>query len=96
MNLGKAIKLCRTNRGFSQEQLANKIDMSVSYISLIERGSRDPVMSTVQQIADAIDIPVSLLLFLAADPEDLHGMPEEVRDKLAGVVFKLLSAKQHA
>lgn len=96
MNLGRSIKLCRTNRGLSQEELAAKVRLSVSYISLIEKGKRDPPISTVGEIAAALGVPISLLTFLAAEPGELKGVPEEVRDKLAGIAFKLLNAKQQA
>ncbi len=96
MNLGKSIKLCRTNRGLSQEDLANRIGMSVSYISLIEQGKRDPAISTIEEVASALGIPVSLLTFLAAEPDELRGVPEDVRDKLAGVALRLLNARQRA
>jgi transcriptional regulator with XRE-family HTH domain len=96
MNLGKSIKLCRTNRGLSQDELAKRIGKSVSYVSLIEHGKRDPVVSTVEEIASALGVPMSLLMFLAAEPGELKGMPVEVRDKLAGVAFKLLNAKRTA
>jgi transcriptional regulator with XRE-family HTH domain len=93
MNLGKSIKMCRTSRGLSQHELARKIGKSVSYVSLIEQGKRDPAMSTVGEIAGALGVPMSLLTFLAAEPGELRGVPEEVRDKLAGVAFKLLNGK---
>lgn len=96
MNLGRSIKMCRTNRGLSQEDLATRIGMSASYVSLIEQGKRDPSISTVEGVASALGVPVSLLTFLAADPDELRGVPEDVRDKLAGVAFKLLNAKQRA
>lgn len=96
MNLGRSIKLCRTNRGLSQDELAQKVGLSASYISLIEKGDRDPAMSTVEKIAMALGVPISLLTFLAADPGELKAVPQEVRDKLAGIAFKLLNAKQHA
>jgi len=96
MNLGRSIKLCRTNLGLSQEELASKIGKSVSYISLIEQGKRDPAISTVEEIARALGVPLSLLTFLAAEPGDLKGVPGDVRDKLAGIAFKLLNAKQRA
>jgi transcriptional regulator with XRE-family HTH domain len=96
MNLGKSIKLCRTNRGLSQEDLAGRVGLSVSYISLIEQGKRDPPISTVGEIAEALGVPMSLLTFLGAERGDLKGVPEDVRDKLAGVAFKLLNAKQRA
>jgi transcriptional regulator with XRE-family HTH domain len=96
MNLGRTIKLCRTNRGFSQEDLAQKTSLSVSYISLIEQGKRDPAMSTVEEIARGLGVPMSLLTFLAAEPGELKGLPEDLRDKLAGVTLKLLNARQRA
>jgi len=96
MNLGRSIKLCRTSLGLSQGDLARKIAMSVSYISLVEQGKRDPAMSTVRDIASALGIPVSLLTFMAAESGELKGMPEDVREKLSGVAFKLLNAKQRA
>lgn len=95
MNLGRSIKLCRTNRGLSQDDLARKVGLSASYISLIEKGDRDPAMSTAEKISNALGVPMSLLTFLAAEPGELKGVPEEVRDKLAGIAFKLLNAKQH-
>ena len=96
MNLGRSIKLCRTNRGLSQEDLARKVGLSASYISLIEKGDRDPAVSTAEKIATVLGVPMSLLTFLAAEPGELKGVPEDVRDKLAGIAFKLLNAKQHA
>ena len=96
MNLGRSIKLCRTKRGLSQEDLARKVGLSASYISLIEKGDRDPAVSTAEKIATALGVPMSLLTFLAAEPGELKGVPEDVRDKLAGIAFKLLNAKQHA
>ena len=96
MNIGNSIRMCRTNQGLSQEDLARQIGMSVSYISLIEKNKRDPSMSTLEAIAAALGIPFSLLTFIAAEPSDLKGVPKDVRDKLAGVVFKLLNAKQRA
>jgi transcriptional regulator with XRE-family HTH domain len=96
MNIGKSIRMCRTSLGLSQEELAQQIGMSVSYISLIEKGKRDPAFSTIEQIADALGVPVSLLAFLAADPRELKGVPEDLRDRLSGVAFRLLHAKQRA
>jgi hypothetical protein len=52
-------------------------------------------MSTAEKISTALGVPMSLLTFLASDPGELKGVPEEIRDKLAGIAFKLLNAKQH-
>ena len=96
MNLGKSIKLCRTGQGLSQEDLAKKIGMSISYVSLLEKNLRDPSTSTVEKIADALEVPLSVLTFLAAEPRELKGIPSDVRDKLASVAIMLLNAKQRS
>ena len=38
MNLGEKIKECRKQAGFSQEQLAEKLNISTSTLGKIERG----------------------------------------------------------
>lgn len=90
MNLGNAIKLCRTQRNLSQAELARSAGISVSYLSLLERGKRDPTMSTVESIAEALTVPVSILVFLSADPDELHGVSPEVAEKLSSAVLRLI------
>ena len=90
MNLGKAIKLCRTQRGLNQSELANIAGVSVSYLSLLERGKRDPAFSTVEEIANALDIPVSILVFLAANDEEMSGLGHELREKLSYTALRLI------
>ncbi|MBN0726767.1 helix-turn-helix transcriptional regulator, partial [Pseudomonas aeruginosa] len=53
MNVGQAIRLCRTQRGVSQSTIANRANCSVSYLSMLENNKRDPTLSTVTRIAEA-------------------------------------------
>lgn len=92
MNLGKAIKLCRTQKNLSQSDLANLSGMSVSYISLLERNKRDPNLSAVENIADALNIPFSILMFLAADSAELNEVNPELAEKLSYTALKLIEA----
>jgi len=94
MNVGQAVRLCRVTRGLSQEQLADKIRMSASYLSLIEMGKRDPALSTIQKIADALDVPLSIMVFLAASPGELSGLPQETQDKLAAAALGVMNAQR--
>ncbi len=93
MNIGNAIKLCRTQKGYTQSQLSEKASISVSYLSLLEKGKRDPNLSTLQDISTALNVPTSILMFLASDKEDLDGVSEELAEKLSLTVLKLISAK---
>jgi len=43
--IGSRIKEIRTKKGFTQEQLAEKIDISPKYLSSIERGKENPTLT---------------------------------------------------
>jgi transcriptional regulator with XRE-family HTH domain len=43
----------------TQEALAEALDLSVAYVSLIERGGRNPPYTTVVAIARALGVPTS-------------------------------------
>jgi transcriptional regulator with XRE-family HTH domain len=95
MNIGKAIKLCRTQKNMKQAGLANLAGISVSYLSLLEQGKRDPNISTVQNIAKALNIPFSLLIFLAAEKDDIEGINPELAEKLSHTALQLMKAAQN-
>jgi transcriptional regulator with XRE-family HTH domain len=52
----------RLRRRLSQETLAAKAGLSVSYISMLERGQRAPPLDTLEALAKALAVsPTSLL-----------------------------------
>jgi DNA-binding XRE family transcriptional regulator len=57
--LGNKIRQLRRGRGMTQEILAQASDLSVAYVSLIERGSRNPAFTTLAVIARALGVPLS-------------------------------------
>jgi transcriptional regulator with XRE-family HTH domain len=60
--LGDRVREQRRSRGMTQEALAEALDLSVAYVSLIERGGRNPPYTTVVSIARALDVPASRLV----------------------------------
>ncbi len=91
MNVGQAIKMCRTRRGVSQTDLAHRVDCSVSYLSMLENNKRDPTLSTLTKIAHGLNVPMGILFFLAADREELSGMDKDLAGDLARTALELLS-----
>lgn len=59
---GLRVRQHREARGLTQEQLAEKADLDRTYISDIERGSRNPGIKNVIRIARALGIPTAKLL----------------------------------
>ncbi|MDR2606858.1 MAG: helix-turn-helix domain-containing protein [Treponema sp.] len=65
------IKRIRKEKGISQEKLAEACNTATSYIGLMEIYRNVPKLSTIQRIAEALDVD-PLVLF-----EDLNRLPEE-------------------
>lgn len=61
-NVGMCIKKYRCIAGLSQEQLSAVIDCDKNTIGNIERGERDPRLSTLVRIADGLGISCSRIL----------------------------------
>jgi transcriptional regulator with XRE-family HTH domain len=60
--LGEQIKRCREKRGFTQEQLAEKIGVSIETISSIERGIKMPRLQNFVAIANQLGVSADELL----------------------------------
>ena len=55
------IRKFRTELGWSQEKLAEKADVSPSYITQIELGNRSPTIEVIEKIATALGIEYKIL-----------------------------------
>ena len=60
--VGLKIKLARIRQNMTQEQLAEKADISSSYVSAIERGKQSVSLDYMNRIAGALNMQVSELL----------------------------------
>src|ERR1700739_3382557 len=60
MTLGQAIKLVRTSAGVKQDKLASKLGVSSNYISLIERGKREPSVPFLRHLAKELRVPIGV------------------------------------
>lgn len=78
----------------SQMDLAEKANISTSYVSLIEGGKRDISISMVENIATALDTTAEIILFMAADKEKLVNIDAKFADDLSMSILELLSAKK--
>ncbi|MBS0420207.1 MAG: helix-turn-helix transcriptional regulator [Proteobacteria bacterium] len=68
---GLALKAARTERGLSQEDLAERGDFDRTYPSMLERGRRSPTFFVILQLAQGLRMdPVALFIQAVAR---LHG-----------------------
>ena len=59
INVGGCLRELRTKRGLSIRSLADMAGLNFNTLSLIENGKTSPSVSTLQQIAQALEIPIT-------------------------------------
>ena len=55
MNYGRAIRIARTAFGLTQGELAARVSVGASHLSLIESGKRQPSLKVLNEIAAALE-----------------------------------------
>ncbi len=59
---GANLRRIRRKRGFTQEELAYRVGMDVSYLSELENGRKEPCLRKMKEIAQGLDIKLVELL----------------------------------
>jgi transcriptional regulator with XRE-family HTH domain len=60
--LAQNIRSLRAERGWSQEEYADRSGLHRTYVSAIERGRRNPTIDVVERLAGPFDIAAGKLL----------------------------------
>lgn len=92
MNIGRALKICRSARKLSLDELAERAGLSQSYLSMIESGKREPTLASIEKVSKALGVPTPILFFLAAEKSELVGLDTETSRRLAAAVLDVVRA----
>ena len=60
--IGESLRAIRKSKGFTQEYVADAVDVNVSHISNIERGIAKVSLTLLVQLCDFLDISVDYVL----------------------------------
>ena len=60
--LAQNLRRLRTDKALSQEAFAHEGGIHRTYISDLERGARNPTITVVEKIADALEVSASELI----------------------------------
>lgn len=60
--IGQIVKQTRKARGITLQTLANATGLSISYLSMLERGQSSPTITSLQKVCTALDITFNDLL----------------------------------
>lgn len=71
MELGKYLKMKRKEKGLSQGAICKAIGVTQTYLSLIETGKSNGTLELWQKIADALQIPLGVMMFMSMNTWDM-------------------------
>lgn len=99
-SIGKRIRACREEKGWSQEVFAEKIGLSIAYTGMIKRGEKVPKLETFIRIANTLEVSADLLLAdvlrtqlcidTSARAASINRLDQESRDRIYDVIDTLL------
>jgi len=78
MNLGTTIAQLRKSKKISQEDLASMCNITQAYLSLIENNKKDPHLTTLKSISDALEVPLPVVFFMSLETSDIRN--EKLKD----------------
>ncbi len=81
----------RTAYGLTQAELAERLNVGSSQLSLIESGRRQPSVKVLDEVSVALAVPPHLMSLLASEPEDIEN-PRSAPEiaELAKALLRLL------
>ena len=77
MKLGTTIKDLRTKAGLKQFELAEKCNISQTYLSQIEGNIKEPNISTLKDICSSLELPLPILFYLSLEENDISSNKRE-------------------
>lgn len=86
-DFAKAFRVIRAAYGLQQAELAQRIGVSASQLSLIEKGKRQPSLKVISSLGSATGVPTPLITLLAADPSEVA---DQDVSSLASALLRLL------
>ena len=100
ISIGNRIRISRENAGLTQEELAEKLNLSAQFISTIERGGAGASLATIIRLCEVLNVSTEWLLRgleatpstdrIAAKMESLSKPQLAVVDKLTDDLLQLL------
>ncbi len=89
-DFAKAFRVIRAAYGLQQAELAERIGISASQLSLIEKGKRQPSVRVIGNLGSATGTPTSLITLLASNPEEVAN--QDVADLAKALLRALVNA----
>ena len=78
---GINLQKIRKEKGITQKQLSIKVGVSGNYISMIERGLKNPSLSIIEKMARGLHVPLPELFTGGGQDQDIRKKIESLIEK---------------
>jgi transcriptional regulator with XRE-family HTH domain len=92
VKIGNGIKSARKLSGISQRELSDRSRLSITYISEIENGKKDPSIAALRAIASAIKMELPFMVLLSMDETDIDEENRKAFTALKHIIENKLKA----
>ena len=98
--IGERLKKARTNKKLTQEKLAEKLDVSIAFLSRIERGSSHISLKRLSEVCDILGVTEGYILngvsstssnYLTSEFNDILNSVTPSQQKLIYKIAKVIS-----
>lgn len=87
--LNEALRLIRVYHDMKQTEAADKLGISKSYLSEIEKGHKRPTLDIIDRYSEIFDIPASSIMFFSENM-NRSGAYEKARTLVASKIVSLM------
>jgi transcriptional regulator with XRE-family HTH domain len=101
MNIGGTIKLIRQVAGLTQEQMAERLQITSNYLSLLENSKATPKLTLLQRIETQFNVPTSFIVWNAefatrTTDSDLTERYRRLGEQMTELAITLIKRRQRA
>lgn len=89
MNVSKAIKELRKEKGINQADLAEKAGITQAALSMIENGKR-PGSKTLENLSKVLGVPPSMIYVMGMEKSDVPKEKQQLYEELFPVIQSLV------
>ena len=94
VDLGRRIRKQRSQRGWTQEALAERVNVSTSFVGHVERGTRKASLETLVAMANVLDVSLDYLLSGSMNSSVIGPMPRSLNSQQRTALKEILSTIQ--
>ncbi|HOA87593.1 MAG: helix-turn-helix transcriptional regulator [Microbacteriaceae bacterium] len=88
--IGDVLRDFRLQKGRTLRQVASKASVALGYLSEVERGQKEASSEILASVADALDVPISIIMREVSDRisvlEGMRGFPDILPDDLVASI----------